>query len=141
MLRIAARAPDAVDVRAVISSVVVGAVMVTLVVSVFAGVQAGVALLGGAPTVGVLGLLVAVIAAGFHPVLRRVRGFVDEVLFGGRPDPVDTLARLGGQLSAGSTPQDWLDTLRAALGVPGVQLRQDGAVLAASGELDRRPPW
>ncbi len=133
---IASIAPDVVDVRAVISTVVVGSVMVTLVVSVFAGVQAGAALLGAAPRTGVLALLVAGMAAGFHPVLVRVRGFVDEVLFGGRPDPVDTLTRLGGQLSAGSTPQEWLDTLRVALGVPAAALRRDGAVLAGSGELD-----
>jgi signal transduction histidine kinase len=69
-----------------------------------------------------------------------VRGFVDEVLFGGRPDPVRTLSRLGGQLSAGSTPHDWLETLRVALGAPAVLLRQDGVPLAATGELADAAP-
>ena len=137
---VATLAPDVVDVRGVISSVVLGALMASVVVAVFAGALAGLRLFGTVPTVGVQGLLVAVIAAGFPPLLGRARGFVDEVLFGGRPDPVRTLSRLGGQLTAGSTPQDWLQTLRVALGVPAVQLRHDGAPLAAAGELDGGAP-
>jgi signal transduction histidine kinase len=137
---VAALAPDVVDVRAVIGSVVVAGLMASTVVAVYSGVLATFALLGGEPKVGIQGLLVTAIAVGFHPMLVRVRGFVDEVLFGGRPDPVRTLSRLGGQLSAGSTPHDWLETLRVALGAPAVLLRQDGVPLAATGELADAAP-
>ncbi|MGH4007230.1 MAG: hypothetical protein ACRDTH_03505 [Pseudonocardiaceae bacterium] len=81
-------------------------------------------------------MLVAVIAVGFHPVMIRVQTAMDELLFGGRADPVDTLTRLGTELTAGSSPQEWLDTLRVALSVPSVQLREDGRIVAASGVAD-----
>jgi len=81
------------------------------------------------------GLLTLVIAAGFHPVLVRARELMDELLFGGRADPVDTLTRLGSELAAGSSPHEWLETLRTALGVPGVELRSGGDVVASSGTL------
>jgi hypothetical protein len=45
----------------------------------------------------------------------------------GAADPVDTLSRLGSHLAAGSSPQQWLDTLRAALGVPAVALLAESA--------------
>jgi hypothetical protein len=57
------------------------------------------------------------------------------MLFGGRPDPIGTLSRLGTQLARGSTPPEWLETLRFALAVPGVELRQDGHAVAVSGQL------
>jgi signal transduction histidine kinase len=45
-------------------------------------------------------------------------------------------ARLGTHLAAGSTPPQWLDTLRAALTVPGIMLRGDAAVVASSGTIE-----
>lgn len=132
---IAVLSPDRFDVRPLISLSVVLAVMLTLVVAVFAGAVAGwTVLIGSGPPVGVLALLAAVIAAGFHPVMVQARSSVDEMLFGGRPDPVQTLTRLGDQLTAGTSPQQWLDTLRSALAVPAVVLRQDGTVVASSGD-------
>ena len=134
-LAVALLAPTALDVRAVIREAVVLTVMATLVVAVWSGAEA-VLQLGGAAVPGYRGLLALAIAAAFHPVLVRARALMDELLFGGRADPVDTLTRLGTELTAGSAPQDWLDTLRAALGVPGIELRSDGAVVAASGTVD-----
>jgi signal transduction histidine kinase len=135
---IAVLAPDRFDVRPLISLSVVLAVMLALVVAVFVGAVAGwTVVTGSEPPVSLLGLLAAVIAAGFHPVLVQARTSIDEMLFGGRPDPVQTLTRLGGQLTAGASPQDWLDTLRTALAVPAVVLRQDGVVVASSGDPDK----
>jgi signal transduction histidine kinase len=89
---------------------------------------------GEPPSLGVLGVLVTVIAAGYHPVLVRVRDTADELLFGGRADPVETLTLLGSELSAGSSPQEWLRALRLALGVPAVELRTQDRTVARSGD-------
>jgi signal transduction histidine kinase len=110
--------------------------MLTLTVAVYGGIEAGFRVADRPPSIGVRGLVVALIAAGFHPVMVRVRAIMDELLFGGRADPVDTMSRLGTQLTAGSAPQAWMDTLRVALAVPGVVLRRGGEVIAASGDVD-----
>lgn len=134
---VAVVAPRAVDVRAVISHASVYGVMLALVLAAFGGATAVFALVTGRPPgKAVQGLLVALIAAGFHPALVRVRGAMDELLFGGRADAVDTLTRLGSELTAGTAPRDWLDTLRTALGVPWLALRADGVVVAESGSRD-----
>ena len=73
------------------------------------------------------------IAAGFHPVLRRVREALDQVLFGGRPDPVGVVTSLGGELRRGGDPQRWLDTVRTAADLPYAELRHDDRTLAVSG--------
>jgi len=128
--------PTMVEVRAVISGTVVSAVMLSLTVAVVALVHTAFrAVTDQVPSLGVQGAVVALLAAGFHPVLVRVRSIVDELLFGGRVDPIGTLMRLGSELSAGSSPQDWLNALRLTLGVPAVEMRVDGAVLARSGPL------
>jgi signal transduction histidine kinase len=134
-LAIALLAPRALDVRVVIRESAVAAVLATLVVAAWGGVEAVLELVGDPAVPGYRGLLALVIAAGFHPVLVRARALMDELLFGGRADPVDTMTRLGSELTAGSSPQDWLETLRAALGVPGIELRAGGDVVASSGTL------
>lgn len=131
---VAVVAPRVVDVRAVISTVSVHAVTSALVLATYGGAGAVVEVATGAPPGRTLqGMLVVAIAAGFPPTLVRVRRVMDELLFGGRADPVDTLTRLGGELTAGSGPHEWLDTLRGALGVPWLALREDGRVLAEAG--------
>jgi signal transduction histidine kinase len=135
-LAVALLAPRAVDVRAVIRGGVVATVMTTLVVAVWSTGEALVDLWGpGEGVPGYRGVLVAAIAAAFHPVLVRVRSLTDELLFGGRADPVDTLTRLGTHLVAGSAPRDWLETLRATLAVPGIELRAPDGVVAVSGTV------
>jgi signal transduction histidine kinase len=130
---VAVLAPRAADVRAVIGDASVAGVMSALVLAEFGGAQSLIALATGQPPgKAVQGLLAAAVAAGFHPTMVRVRAVMDEVLFGGRPDPVDTLARLGAELAAGSGPREWLDALRSALGVPWLALREDGRVVAES---------
>lgn len=136
---VAVAAPNTMDVRVVISGVTVYSVMLALVLAVYGGTLAVLALVTGAAAGKALqGLLVALIAAGFHPTLVRVRAAMDELLFGGRADPVDTLTRLGTDLTAGATPREWLDTLRVGLGVPWLALRENGRVVAESGEHGER---
>jgi signal transduction histidine kinase len=129
--------PRIVDVREVGSRLSVLSVMATLTAAVYLGGEAAILTITRVPATGPQRLaLVLVVAAGFHPVMRRVRSAVDEMLFGGRPDPISTLSRLGTQLATGSTPPEWLETLRYALAVPGIELRQDGNAVAVSGQLD-----
>jgi signal transduction histidine kinase len=126
--------PRRFDVRELISRVSVLVVMFALTLAVYQGGEAAVQSLTGAPAGRALRLiLVLAVAAGFHPTMRWIRGSLDEMLFGRRPDPVDTLTRLGSQLTAGSTPAEWLETLRAAVGVPALVLRGDGAQIAVAG--------
>ncbi|MER7375675.1 sensor histidine kinase [Streptomyces lanatus] len=58
------------------------------------------------------------------------------MLFGRSADPVETLTRLGTDLTAGAPPPLWLHTLRPTLGVPGIALRQDGTTIATAGTVD-----
>jgi signal transduction histidine kinase len=129
--------PRIVDVRQVGSRLSVLSVMATLTAAVYLGGESAILTVTGVAATGPLRLaLVFVVAVGFHPVMLRVRSVVDEVLFGRRLDPIVTLSRLGTQLATGSTPPEWLETLRFALAVPGVELRQDGNAVAVSGQLD-----
>jgi signal transduction histidine kinase len=134
---VAVLAPRWMDVRAVISTAVLVAAMFVLTVAVYAGGEALLRLLlGHPPTLGARAVLATVIGAGFHPALVWVKTSMDELLFGGRSDPVDTLTRLGTELTAGTAPEEWLETLRSALAVPGIVLRHGDEVVASSGEVD-----
>jgi hypothetical protein len=136
---IALLAPDRTDVRPVISRVVLGAVMVTLTVSVFGLTVALLRLVSDQPPgIGALGLITAAIGAAYHPVLVQARNTIDELLFGGRADPLPTLTRLGEQLSAATAPEEWLESLRRSVAVQGLVLRQNGAQVASAGRLGER---
>jgi signal transduction histidine kinase len=111
-------------------------VMLTLCVAAFATCAALLEGLAGRPvSPGLLGVVAALIAAGYHPALVRARGTIDELLFGGRADAVDTLTRLSAHLTSGAPPPEWLESLRTALAVPGLVLRRGEAVLASAGAL------
>ncbi|NAZ81341.1 hypothetical protein GTR02_05880, partial [Kineococcus sp. R8] len=137
---LAAADPPDLDVRVVASRGVASVVAVLLAVAAFSGAAAVADLVGRPAGPGTLALLAALVAAGFHPVLLRVRGVVDEVLFGGRVDAVRTLALLGPELSGASDPQAWLATLRVALAVPAVELRAGSRSSASPGPLPAHAP-
>ncbi|MGI5243876.1 sensor histidine kinase [Dactylosporangium sp. CA-139066] len=127
--------PRALDVRAVARRGTLLVVMFALVGAVYVGVETLTEITtGGAAPRWVRVLTVFAIAAAFRPAMGWVRGSIDELLFGAPPDPIDTLARLGSHLAGGAAPGQWLDTLRAALGVPAIELRDEtGAVVARAG--------
>ncbi|MFE7232223.1 sensor histidine kinase [Streptomyces sp. NPDC002405] len=130
-------APRAVDVRVVIRGAAVLLVMLALSAAVYEGAAAVWELAVGArPGKGVPPLLAAGIAAGYQPVRRHVEAVMDEMLFGRSADPVETLTRLGTDLTTGAPPPLWLHTLRTTLGVPGVELRQEDTVVATAGTVD-----
>ncbi|WP_051371258.1 sensor histidine kinase [Streptomyces sp. 142MFCol3.1] len=130
-------APLRTDVRAVIRGATVLIVMLALSAAVYEGIAAVWELAVGArPGKGVPALLAAVIASGYQRVRQWVEASMDEMLFGRSADPVETLTRLGTDLTAGAPPPLWLHTLRSTLGVPGIALRQDGATIATAGTVD-----
>lgn len=137
---IAIAAPRIVDVRTVMERLTVATLMFSLAAAAFIGTESAiVAITGEPPLSGIRVLIVVGIAAGFHPVMRWVRASVNEMLFGGRADPLRTLTLLGSRLTTGSSPPDWLDTLRLALAAPGVALRNGEQVIMASGDLGDSP--
>ncbi|MFD8999954.1 sensor histidine kinase [Streptomyces sp. NPDC059582] len=135
-ITVALVAPRRADVRAVMRGAAVLIVMLALSASVYEGVAAVWELaLGSRPGKGTPALLAAVIAAGYQPVRLRIEASMDEMLFGRSADPVETLTRLGTDLTAGAPPPLWLHTLRATLGVPGIALQQDGSTIATAGAV------
>jgi signal transduction histidine kinase len=127
-------APQDRDVRALISRTVLVIVMLTMTVALFSTVAAVLQETAGQrPSIGVLGVLATVIAAGFHPVLLQARASIDELLFGGRADPVETLSLLSDDLMSGTGPPEWLETLRTTLAVPSLSVERDGAVISSAG--------
>ncbi|GLZ45958.1 hypothetical protein Acsp06_21430 [Actinomycetospora sp. NBRC 106375] len=136
-LVVALLAPRATDVRALIAKVAASVVMVDLTLGVFVGAQAVVTLATGAPPSRlVTALLCVAVAAGFHPAWLQVRDTLDQVLFGGRPDPVGVVTTLGDEFRRGGGPQQWLDALRASVDLPSVALRHGDEIVASSGVAD-----
>jgi two-component system, NarL family, sensor kinase len=123
--------PDAGDVRTLTVRVVVLAVTVTLYVALFAGVLAAVRAAGGEPGTGAAAVVGAVLAAAFAPTRTVLHGVIDELLFGGPPDPARAMAGVGERLA--DDPVLALRALRQALLLPYAALLVDGAVLASSG--------
>ena len=137
---VALLAPRIVDVRTVMERLTVATLMFALAAAAYVGTEAAIVTITGNPAPsGIRVLIVVGVAAGFHPVMRWVRASVNEMLFGGRADPLHTLTLLGGRLATGSSPLDWLDTLRVALAAPGVTLRNGEQVIATSGDLGTSP--
>jgi signal transduction histidine kinase len=133
-LVVALVAPRATDVRRAISGVAVVIVMIDLALGVFAATLASwEALTGRPPSRAVASFVCVVVAAGFHPALVRVRETLDQVLFGGRPDPVGVVSSLGEEFRRGGGPQQWLDALRASVDLPWAALHHEDEVVATSG--------
>lgn len=122
---------DLLDVRGLVVWGVVTLVTVIVYLSVFAGVVSGIDGLGGDPSPGALGLIGAVLALGFHPTLVLLRGVVDQLLFGDRPDPLQAATHVADQI--GDDPVLALRAIREALVLPYASLRADGQTLATSG--------
>ena len=123
--------PDVLDVRGLVVWGVVTFVTVIVYLSVFAGVVAGLDALDSDPSPGALGLIGAVLALGFHPTLVVLRGVVDQLLFGDRPDPLQAATHVADQI--GDDPVLALRAIREALVLPYASLRADGRTLATSG--------
>jgi two-component system NarL family sensor kinase len=131
-LVIGVRRPRLVDVRALIVQVMVLGIAFIVYVALFVGAVAFLDMLGQPhPSTGVLAVVGAVAAATFHPLRVILRGAVDEMLFGDRPDPLDAATRVVGRL--GDDPVLALRAIREALVLPYASLYAGGVELASSG--------
>ncbi len=127
--------PDIVDVRGVVVRAVVLGVAVVTYISVFAGAAAVLEIVGGSvPPVGALAVVGVLTALGFGPLQVVLRGVIDELLFGQRPDPLDAASRVAGRV--GDDPEQALRAIRAALVLPYAALRADGQETIESGTAD-----
>ena len=123
--------PDLLDVRGLIVWGVVTFVTVIVYLSVFAGIVSGLDAAGANPSPGTLGLIGGVLALAVHPTLVLLRGVVDQLLFGDRPDPLQAATHVADQI--GDDPVLALRAIREALVLPYASVRGDGQTLATSG--------
>ncbi len=124
--------PEIVEVRALVVNVVVVLVLAVGYIAGFVGVVSLLELLGAAElsraALAVVGLLGAI---AFHPAEKTLRGVIDQLLFGDRPDPLDAATRVVGRLN--DDPATALRGIREDLALPYIALRRDGATFASSG--------
>ncbi|KRB73174.1 hypothetical protein ASE01_20655 [Nocardioides sp. Root190] len=124
--------PDVVDVRGLVTRAVVTATVFTTLVAVAAAVSSAIGELSGKPLAATPAIvLCALLAFGVRPLQVLLRGVVDQLLFGDRPDPLAAATSLVDRI--GDDPTLALDALREALVLPFASLRAGGAVLASSG--------
>jgi two-component system NarL family sensor kinase len=124
--------PEVVDVRGLVTRAVVAATVLTVYVAVAVGLASAVEQLSGrplepTPTV----VLCAVLAFGVRPLQVMLRGVVDQLLFGDRPDPLAAATSLADRI--GDDPALALAAVREALVLPYASIRAGGEVLASSG--------
>ena len=129
---VGATLPDLVDVRGLVVTVVVTAVSLVTVMAVFVLELSLVDALGDAnPNVGALGVMAAIAATVYQPTRVVLRGVVDQLLFGDRPDPLGAASAVAGRI--GDDPVLALRAIREALVLPYAALEVDGATAVVSG--------
>lgn len=125
--------PDTVDVRGLAVAASVTATLAIGYLAYFASAVAVLQIVGitdpSPVALAVVGLLGAV---ALHPAASALRGVMDEILFGGRPDPLDAASRVADTI--GRDPDEALTAVREALNLPYVALRRGDDILAHSGE-------
>ncbi|QIG45448.1 hypothetical protein G5V58_24265 [Nocardioides anomalus] len=133
MMYVGATLPDLVDVRGLVVGAVVTAVALLMVMAVFVLELALLDALGapGPLNSGALALLAALAAVAYQPTRVALRGVVDQLLFGERPDPLGAASAVAGRI--GTDPALALRAIREALLLPYAELRVDGVPLATSG--------
>ena len=125
--------PEVVDVRGVVTGVVVVATVLVLYVARRRSVSwrwpRSPSALRRNPSRVIL--VAGVLAFGVRPVQILLRGVVDRLLFGDRPDPLTAASRIAD--GVGEDPGVALRTVCQALALPYASLTVDGQTLATSG--------
>jgi two-component system NarL family sensor kinase len=131
-MAIGVRRPRLVDVRALVVDVVVFAVVAFSYLSVFVGAVAAFEA-GGVdePSPVFFAFLGLALAFGVHPLRVVLRGLIDELFFGDRPDPLAAATAVTGRM--GDDPVLALRAIREALALPFASISSGGIELAASG--------
>ncbi|MFY9916531.1 MAG: histidine kinase [Nocardioidaceae bacterium] len=124
--------PDFVDVRGLVVHSVVFSLAGAVYLAAFMTAASLVEILGGgAAAVGGMAVIGLFVATTFHWTRVTLRGVVDELLFGHRPDPLGAAATVVD--SIGDDPVLALRAIREALVLPYAALLVDGLPLATSG--------
>ena len=124
--------PDVVDVRGLVTRAVVAGTVLVAYVSVALGVTSTIEALRGDPLeVTPTVVLCGVLAFGVRPLQVMLRGVVDQLLFGDRPDPLAAASSLADRI--GDDPALALAAVREALVLPYASIRAGGEELASSG--------
>ncbi|MBS2936255.1 sensor histidine kinase [Nocardioides sp. J2M5] len=124
--------PDVVDVRGLVTRAVVAGGVFVVFLSVALGLTSVVEALQGAPlAVTPVVVLCGLLAFCVRPLQVLLRGIVDQLLFGDRPDPLAAATSLADRI--GDDPALALGAVREALVLPYASIRAGGEVLAASG--------
>ncbi len=129
---IGVRRPGLTDIRSLVVSVVVFAVVAISYLSVFIAVAAVFEPLGiDDPPVPLFASVGLVLAVGYRPLDVVLRGLIDELIFGQRTDPLAAATTVADRI--GDDPLLALRAIREALMLPYASISTDGTVLAASG--------
>ncbi len=129
---VGATLPEIVDVRALVVRTVVHSAAVVTVMSVFVLALGLLDAVGAHElNLGAQALLAALSATIYHPTCVVLRGVVDQLLFGQRPDPLGAASAVAGRI--GADPVVALRAIREALVIPYAAVVVEGALLASSG--------
>ena len=83
-------------------------------------------------------MVAALSATTYHPTQVVLRGVVDQLLFGERPDPLGAASQVAGRI--GEDPLPALRAIREALVVPYAALLVDGVTAGELGHGDHAHP-
>lgn len=129
---VGATLPEIVDVRALVVRSVVHSVALVTVMAVFVLALGLLDYLGAHDlSVGTLALLAALSATIYQPTCIVLRGVVDQLLFGERPDPLGAASAVADRIVA--DPLIALRAIREALVIPYAAVVVDGLPLVSSG--------
>lgn len=129
---VGATLPDLVDVRGLVVHAVVAVVGLITVMSVFVLALALLHAVGATQlNVGALALVAAVSALALQPTRTVLRGVIDQLLFGERPDPLGAASQVAGTI--GEDPVLALRAIREALVLPYAALVVGDEQVASSG--------
>lgn len=124
--------PDLVDVRGLVVYAVMLAVATTAFVAYYVGVYGVLEEVSGEPpSPGVQAVVALIGAAGLYPAASVLRGVIDRLLFGDRPDALRAATSVLDHF--GADPEVALTAIRVSLVLPFAQLVVDGEVVATSG--------
>lgn len=124
--------PDLVDVRGLVTRSVVAATVLITYIAAAVGIASTIEAIRGLPLeVTPTIVMCAALAFGVRPLQVMLRGVVDQLLFGDRPDPLAAATSLADRI--GDDPALALDAIRESLVLPYASLRVGGELLAASG--------